>query len=113
VLEQFLLNILPTMATVLLVTAYIPQVVQTFKSKNVEGISLHFWILINLALTFMLINATKLFFMTGAWGYMVTEIFNEGLALVMLIMVVKYRKNIIKKKCNCNGCSGKEKCRTK
>ena len=90
-MEQFLLNILPTIATVFLVVAYVPQVVQTFKTKNVEGISLSFWVLINLALTFMLINATKIFFMTGAWGYMVTEIFNEGLALVMLIMVIKYR----------------------
>lgn len=91
-MEQLLLNILPSVATVFLVIAYVPQVVQTYKTKNVEGISFGFWLLINIALTLMLINAIKIFLMTGAWGYMVTEIFNEGLALVMLIMVIKYRK---------------------
>lgn len=91
-MEQLLLNLVPTLATVFLVTAYVPQVVQTYKTKNVEGISLSFWVLINIALTLMLINATKMFMVTGAWGYMVAESFNEGLAFVMLVMVIKYRK---------------------
>lgn len=91
-MEQVLLNLVPTIATVFLVIAYVPQVVQTFKTKNVEGINLSFWVLINIALTLMLINATKVFLMTGAWGYMVAEIFNEGLAFVMLVMVIKYSK---------------------
>lgn len=89
---EFLLNYLPTIATVFLVAAYIPQVVKTYRTKNVEGISLQFWLLINIALTCLLINATVIFIKFGTWGYMVTEIFNEGLALVMLIMVIKYRK---------------------
>lgn len=91
-MEQILLNLVPTLATVFLVIAYVPQVAQTYRTKNVEGISFSFWVLINIALTLMLINATKIFIDTGAWGYLLAESFNEGLAFVMLIMVIKYRK---------------------
>lgn len=82
---------MPSIATVFLVVAYVPQVIQTFKTKNVDGISMSFWLLINIALSLMLVNAIKTFIDTGAWGYMVAEIFNEGLAFVMLIMVLKFR----------------------
>lgn len=92
-MEEFLLNILPTIATVFLVMAYIPQVVKTFRTKDVTGVSLPFWLLINVALTCLLINATVIFIKFGTWGYMLTELFNEGLAFIMLVMVLKYRKN--------------------
>lgn len=91
-MDSFLLNILPSIATVFLVAAYIPQVVHTYKTKDVSGVSLTFWILMNVALTCLLINSIVIFIQFGTYGYMVAEIFNEGLALVMLIMVLKYRK---------------------
>jgi uncharacterized protein with PQ loop repeat len=88
----FLENHIASIATFFLVVAYLPQVIKTYKTKNVEGISLPFWALINVALTCLLINAIFIFLKYGTWGYMVTEIFNEGLAFIMLIMVIKYRK---------------------
>jgi uncharacterized protein with PQ loop repeat len=91
-MEHFLLNLLPTIAGVLLGICYIPQIIRTIKTKNVEGISLSFWIILNFALTFLVINAYVVWKVSGAWGYLVTEIFNEGLAFVMLILVFKYRK---------------------
>lgn len=91
-MNEFLLNYLPTLATIFLVAAYIPQVIKTFKTKDVTGVSLPFWVLINIALTCLLINAFVIFIKFGTYGYLVAELFNEGLALVMLIMVIKYRK---------------------
>jgi uncharacterized protein with PQ loop repeat len=91
-LEHFLLNLLPTIAGVLLGICYIPQIVTTVKTKNVDGISLQFWIILNFALSFLVINAYVVWKVSDAWGYLVTECFNLGLALVMLILVIKNRK---------------------
>jgi uncharacterized protein with PQ loop repeat len=88
----FLENHIANIATFFLVIAYLPQVIKTFKTKNVDGISLPFWALINVALSCLLINAIFIFIKYGTWGYMVTEIFNEGLAFIMLVMVLRYRK---------------------
>lgn len=64
----------------------------TYKTKNVEGMSLAFWIILNFALSFLVINAIVVYITSGVWGYLLTEIFNEGLAFVTLMMVLKYRK---------------------
>lgn len=96
-MDNFLLNLLPSIAGVILGICYIPQIIKTIKTKNVEGVSLSFWAILNVALTLLVINSIVVFNTTGVWGYMVTEIFNEGLALVMLILVVKYKKKDKKK----------------
>jgi uncharacterized protein with PQ loop repeat len=91
-MQNFLLNLLPSIAGILLGICYLPQIAKTFKSKDVTGMSLAFWIILNLALSCLVVNAVIVFKTSGVWGYMVTEIFNEGLAFVMLLMVLKYRK---------------------
>lgn len=92
-MENFLLNLLPSIAGILLGICYIPQIVKTIKTKDVSSMSLSFWVILNFALTFLLINSIVVFITSDyeVWGYMATEIFNEGLALVMLILVLKYR----------------------
>lgn len=89
---NFLLNLLPTIAGILLGICYVPQLVKTYKTKDVESMSTAFWVILNFALTFLVINAYVVFATSHVWGYAVTETFNEGLALVQLIMVLKYRK---------------------
>lgn len=91
---NFLVNLLPSIAGIILGICYIPQIKTTYLTKNVEGMSLAFWILLNVALTMLFINAIVVFINSGytVWGYMATELFNEGLAFVMLLMVIRYRK---------------------
>lgn len=91
-MSVFLLNLLPTIAGVILGICYIPQIIKTYKTKNVDNISLSFWIILNIALSLLVVNALAIFITTGVWGYLVTEIFNELLAFVMLVLVAKYRK---------------------
>jgi uncharacterized protein with PQ loop repeat len=91
-MAEFLENYIASIATFFLVVAYLPQVIHTYRTKKVDGISLPFWALINVALTCLLINAAFIYVKYGTWGYLVTEILNEGLAFVMLVMVLKYRK---------------------
>lgn len=89
---QFLLNYLPILGTIFLTICYFPQIRKTYILKDVDGMSVLFWLSLNVALIFMTINAICIFIEYGTWGTMVTEILNEGLALIMLIMVLKYRK---------------------
>ena len=88
-----MLNLLPTIAGILLGICYVPQLIKTFRMKDVRSMSTAFWIILNVALTFLAINAVVVFKTSGVWGYMLTETFNEGLALVQLIMVLIYREN--------------------
>jgi uncharacterized protein with PQ loop repeat len=91
-MDKFLLDLLPMAATFFLTLCYVPQIIRTYKTKDVSSMSLSFWVMLNIALSFLLVNATVIYLKFGTWGYMVTEILNEGLAFVMLIMVIKYRK---------------------
>jgi uncharacterized protein with PQ loop repeat len=89
---NFLLNLLPSLAGIVLAFCYIPQIRTTRKTKDVSGIDLRFWVILDIALAMLFINSIVVFLQFGTWGYMVTEAFNLGLALVMTTLVLKYRK---------------------
>jgi uncharacterized protein with PQ loop repeat len=89
---NFLLNLLPSIAGILLGICYVPQIVTTIKTKDVSGMNLWFWIILVIALLMLTTNAFVIFLSTSVWGYFLTECFNSGLAIVMLTLVIKYRK---------------------
>lgn len=91
-MENFLLNLLPSLAGVVLAFCYIPQIRTTLRTKDVTGIDLRFWVILDLALFMLFLNSIVVFVKFGTWGYMLTEAFNLGLALVMTTLVLKYRK---------------------
>lgn len=91
-IEAFLENHIATVATFFLVSAYLPQVIKTYRTKSVDGISLMFWALITIALGLLTVNAAYVFYLYGTYGYLLMETFNFGLAFVMLVMTLKYRK---------------------
>jgi len=88
---EFLLNYLPVIAGILLGVSYIFQIAKLWKTKVTDGISIPFWIVISIALSMLLVNSITIFMMFGTWGYMVTEIFNFGLAVAVLGLVIYYR----------------------
>lgn len=89
---SFLLNIIPLVATIFLVICYVPQVIKTFRTKDVESLSLSFFVLLNIALSLLLVNSILLYTQNGNFGYVVSYVFNEGLAFIMMVMILKYRK---------------------
>lgn len=91
-MEKLLLELLPIIATIFLSICYIPQIVKNYKTKDVSSISLWFWVLLNIALTLMFTNAFMIFNKFGTYGYLITETFNLGLAMIVLIQVLIYRK---------------------
>src|SRR5690625_6475344 len=73
----FLLDYLPIAASVFLTVCYLPQIIKTYRTKDVSGISLPFWVFLNVALSLMLVNSIVIFIEFGTWGYMVTEIIKD------------------------------------
>jgi len=72
----------------------IPQVIKTVKSKNVEGISTAFFAICLAAyIIYMFANG-----LVGNWPIVIAHIPSLTLLMVMLILIVRYRKNG-KKKC--------------
>ncbi|EOO11356.1 PQ-loop repeat-containing protein [Bacillus cereus] len=91
-MEKLLLELVPIIATVFLSICYIPQIVKNYKTKDVSSISLWFWVLLNIALTLMFTNAFMIYNKFGTYGYLITETFNLGLAMIVLVQVFIYRK---------------------
>jgi uncharacterized protein with PQ loop repeat len=92
-MENFLLNLLPLLSGVLLAISYIPQIIETYKTKNVEGINKNFWVLITIALFGLTVSTGAVWYYKGTYGNFIVELFNVGLAATMLVLVYKYRKN--------------------
>lgn len=92
-MEYFVANLLPSLAGIVLAITYLPQIRTTLKTKDVSGMDVRFWILLVISLSMLLVNSIYVFVAYGDWGYMLTEFANVSLAVVMLILVLKYRKN--------------------
>lgn len=91
-MEKLLLELIPILATIFLSICYVPQIYKLHKTKNAESQSLLFWILLSISLSLLWTNAFMIFNKFGTYGYLITETFNLGLALVVLVQVVKYKK---------------------
>lgn len=91
--SNFCINVVPLIASVCLVICYYPQLRKTYKTKDVEGFSLMFWIVLCIALSCFVINALSLLANgAGSYGYLIAEVLNLSMAGAILTMVIKYRK---------------------
>lgn len=87
-----LINVLPNIATVLLIICYVPQITHLLKTKKTEGLSVTFWIILILALlTFTAFNIC-LFIKFGTFFGIITEGANSLLAIVVFGLLLKYRQ---------------------
>lgn len=90
--ESVFSNYLPIIATVLIVASYMGQLKKTYGTKNVEGQSLFFWIVLNLALLINVAREIYLFSQYGTYGGLLTQGFNLALGLAIFVGVLIYRK---------------------
>lgn len=91
-----LMMILPNIATILLVICYLPQLIKTHKTKNVEGMAVWFWILLISSLSLFLIYNILLFIEFGVYMGIITEGANVLFAIIVLIQVLMYRNKSTK-----------------
>lgn len=73
-----------------LIYAYFPQIIRLVKNKNSEGMNIQFWVILTIGLACVGVNMTideaNIFIQGTQW-------FNVCLALIVLVLTVKYRKN--------------------
>ena len=80
-------NIIGISATIAIVLSYIPQLKQTYTTKNVEGQNQTFWVLLTYSLAYLLYSAIE----SRNVMVILAQTFNFISALAMLIMVSKYK----------------------
>lgn len=97
-MEYFLLNLLPLISGIVLTISYVPQIITTYRTKDVTGIDKRFWILISIALSGLAVSTGAVWYYTGSFGNFITESANAILAIIMLVLVFMYRKRMIKNK---------------
>lgn len=89
-MKNKIMNIISALATGLMAYSYIPQLWLTYSTKNVEGQSLQFWILLTLSL--LLINIIQIDLLKGSeekkYGALVFQALNLILAVAMLVGVI-------------------------
>lgn len=91
-MNYFLLNVLPQIATVLIGIMYIPQIIHTYKTKDVKGIALSFWVLLVMALSVNTVNAITIYTTSGIFGALVTQGVNLILAVIVFLQIAYYKK---------------------
>lgn len=72
----------------ILAGSYVPQIVQIYKTKCVDGISLAFWGWLTLAV--MLIEANAI--ATGQMSFIIAQTLNLIGSITITLQVLKYRK---------------------
>jgi len=89
---SIIVNIASLMAGFILAISYVPQIRKLYKTKHVDGVSLSFWVILDLSLAMLFILAIDNFLITGSLGLIVAQGLNLGLALIVTIQVIYYGK---------------------
>lgn len=89
-MKNKIMHIISVLATGFMVYSYVPQLWLTYSTKNVEGQSLQFWILLTLSL--LLINIIQIDLLKESeekkHGALVFQALNLILAVAMLVGVI-------------------------
>lgn len=85
------LELFPIGVSLLFVGSYVKQIVTTIKTKDVTGIDLGFWLQIVGGLLLRTSTACYVFYLNGGYGQLFMEFLNLTLAVVMLVLVLRYR----------------------
>lgn len=89
-MKNKIMNTISALATGLMAYSYVPQLWLTYSTKNVEGQSTQFWVLLTLSL--LLINIIQIDLLKGSeekkYGALVFQALNLILAVAMLVGVI-------------------------
>lgn len=92
-MKKLLLTIAPAIAGVTITLSYLPQLYLTLSTKNVEGQSLFFWLLLNISLLGLLLQQIGMVIYHAEKNYtgVVVQAVNFSFSLVMTILILIYR----------------------
>lgn len=83
-------NLAQTAGSIFLLCSYIPQIKSLIITKNAQGVSQNFWLILTLGLALISLNM----YLSGVELFiLLTQVINTILALMTLFLVIKYKKN--------------------
>lgn len=86
---QLISSILASLGSIFLVFSYLPQIKQLFKTKQTEGMSVSFWVVLILGLVF---TTTNMILNSNPMSVLLPQFLNITLATVVLIQIIVYRR---------------------
>lgn len=88
-----LFNILQIIWGILLTAGYIPQILKTIKTKDVDSFSMNYMVLVSIGITLMQTYAIHLYMSTWeGLAFLITNTLSWLCALIMLWLTISYRK---------------------
>lgn len=84
-----MINIITVLASILLAVSYIPQIIKLREIKSVEGISLSFWIILDLTLGCFVYLAIQ----SGDVRMLLMQSINLLLAMIVTMQVLRYKED--------------------
>ena len=82
-------NLINTLGAFFLIASYLPQITMLLKTKNSNGMSVSFWVILIIGMTGLLINMVISGASLMVW---LTQAINILLAAIVLVLVLRYRK---------------------
>lgn len=91
--KKIVLKYLPMLGTVAMIISYLPQLYLTYSTKNVEGQSLTFWVLLVIGLLSMVSVQWGMIKYEGAKSIsgIVFQLINTFLASLMIVAILLFR----------------------
>lgn len=92
-MKTLLLTVAPMIAMVAITLSYLPQLKMTYKTKDVSGQAVGFWMLLTVALVGTTAQQLGTVLFEGVRNYsgLITQSVNLLFSSIMLFMVTKYR----------------------
>lgn len=84
-----MINIITVLASILLAVSYIPQIIKLRETESVEGISLSFWIILDLTLGCFVYLAIQ----SGDVRMLLMQSINLLLAMIVTMQVLRYKED--------------------
>lgn len=84
-----MINVITVLASILLAVSYIPQIIKLRETKSVEGISLSFWIILDLTLACFVYLAIQ----SGDVRMLLMQSINLLLAMIVTMQVLRYKED--------------------
>lgn len=82
-------NLAQTIGSILLLLSYAPQIKSLIVTKEVEGVSQNFWLILTIGLALISLN---MYLSEVQLFILLTQVGNTILALITLLLVMKYKK---------------------
>ena len=84
-----MINVITVLASILLAVSYVPQIVKIFQTESVEGISLSFWLILDLTLACFVYLAIQ----SGDVRMLLMQSINLLLAMIVTMQVLRYKED--------------------